>query len=208
LVWRFYPSQGPPITKTYSHAFGGDMFTNPAEGLIQPNGQYAMSLLLPGAGFSRDPVQEVKNDDRLSRELTGLNSLIARSVKWSVDVDGVLFSNGVYVGPDSAKYFDFVKAKYGGGRDLIQELVDKINGNQPYASIFAHAQSYASITDKDLEAPFPDFRTRMTDPVYTYNKIKTNMGRHIIARRDRYGEQAAIDFIIQNSKLQIPLVKH
>jgi hypothetical protein len=207
VIWRFYPSQGAPIERTYSHSFSNQMFNNPAESLIKPNGRYGMCLLSPSAGFSSQKTQEIKNNDQLKNQLNQLNGLIARSVKWSVDIDGVLFSNGVYVGADSAKYFDFYNAKFKGARDLIDELMRKLNNNEPYADVFAHAQSYASITDADLQSPFPDFRQRMTNPVYIYNSVKTQMARQVIKRRTNFGEQATIDYIRQSSKLYIPLVK-
>jgi hypothetical protein len=208
VIWRFYPSQGAPIERTYSHSFSNQMFNNPAESLIKPNGKYGMCLLLPSAGFSSQKTQEIKKNNQLTNQLNQLNSLIARSAKWSVDIDGVLFSNGIYVGADSAKYFDFYNTKYKGARDLIEELMQKLNDNKPHADVFAHAQAYASITDAELEAPFSDFRQRMNNPVYVYNSVKTQMARQIIKRRTNFGEQATIDFIRQSSRFHISLVKH
>jgi hypothetical protein len=81
--------------------------------------------------------------------------------------------------------------------------------NEPYANVFAHAQSYASrYADFEVqrEVQLSDMPQRMRDPVYIYNSVRTQMGRQVIKRRTNFSEQAAIDFIIQSSKGHIPLV--
>jgi hypothetical protein len=87
--------------------------------------------------------------------------------------------------------------------------MQKLNNNEPYANVFAHAQSYASrYADFEVqrEVQLSDMPQRMRDPVYIYNSVRTQMGRQVIKRRTNFSEQAAIDFIIQSSKGHIPLV--
>jgi hypothetical protein len=211
LIWKFYPSQGAPITNSSTSSYGNTFSNNPAQGLIKPNGKYARSLLMSGTVVAyagpEPPKLEIKNDERYKRQLDNLNGKLARSVKWSVDIDGVLFSNGIFVGPDTLKTFDSLNARFKGEKDLIEELMQILNNNQPIADVFAHAQPLASITNAELEASYPDFRDRMRNPDYIYKRTKSNMARQVIERRNRLGEQASIDFIKQRSKEYIPLVK-
>ncbi|MCI0663427.1 MAG: hypothetical protein L0220_20365 [Acidobacteria bacterium] len=212
VVWRFYPSKGEPITKTYvARHSNSPVFYDPTKGLIKPNGRYAMCLLLPSAGISVENAQglkqEIKNDDKLQNQLAHLNGLIARSVKWSVDVDGVLFSNGIYVGPDSSKTFDRLNARIKGARDLIEELMQKLNNNQSNAEVLAHAKPLAEIKDADLRAEYPSIAQKHHDLEYTYKLSKIRMARQIVARQQRFGDQSAIDDIKQSSQSFIPMVK-
>ncbi|MGH9842737.1 MAG: hypothetical protein ACREEM_28670 [Blastocatellia bacterium] len=208
IIWRFYPSQGEPIPQTFAfNSIPNNVFNAPGRGLIQPGEQYPLCLLLERAGFGRERATEIKGDDDARRRLERVNALIARSVKWSVSVDGVLFSNGVFIGPDTIKYFDVLSARIRGARDIINELQQKLSAGEPNDAVFAHARSYASITDEALEAPYPDRPLRFHNPDYAYNSYKTNMGRQAIALRENESEAKAIEFIGHNSRQQIALIK-
>jgi hypothetical protein len=212
VIWKFYPSQGEPILKIFTYFHANQFFSDPTLNMIPPNGRLVHCLLLHSYGFAptKSREREIKNDEQLQHQLNHLNALIARSEKWSVDLDGVLFSNGIYVGPDSAKYFDQLNARFKGARDAIDELMQKLNNNEPYANAFAHAQSYASRyadLEAQAQAQLSDMPQRMRDPAYIYDETKMQMGHQVMKRRENFGEQAAIDFIRRSSEGHIPLVK-
>jgi hypothetical protein len=205
VVWNFYPPQGEPIKRSHSFSFmGNQVFNKVSDSLIRPGEQYPLSLLLESAGFGRQKAREIKLDDQVNQRLEGVNMLIARSVKWSVDIDGVLFSNGVFVGSDTLKYFNALDAQTRGARDMITELAKRLDAGE---DVFAFARPIAEVTDEALEAPYPDRRERMRNPEYIYNLAKTQMARQAVARRKNYGEQTVIEWIRENSKSYIPLVK-
>lgn len=209
VVWRFYPSGGEPIMQSYSFSFmGNSVFNNVAESLIKPGEQYPLSLLLDSVGFGRQRAQEIKSDGQTKQRLERVNAQIARSVKWSVEIDGVLFSNGVCVGPNTTKYLDLLDARIRGARDMVNELANRLDAGEPAADVLAHARSFAEITDERLEAPLPDFRERMHNPESAYNQAKTGMARQAVARDKNFGgERAMIEWIRESSRMHIPLVK-
>lgn len=209
VVWRFYPSNGEPIMQSYSFSFmGNSVFNNVAESLIKPGEQYPLSLLLDSVGFGRQRAQVIKSDGQTKQRLERVNAQIARSVKWSVEIDGVLFSNGVCVGPNTTKYLDLLDARIRGARDMVNELANRLDAGEPAADVLAHARSFAEITDEQLEAPFPDFRERMHNPELAYNQAKTGMARQAVARDKNFGgERAMIEWIRENSRMHILLVK-
>src|SRR5215510_826506 len=211
VVWRFYPSKGEAITRTVRMKHSDSpTFRDATVGLIKPQGHFPVSLLLSAGGHLSNDVEsrkEIKNDKEFQSKLAGLNALLSRSVKWSVDIDGVLFSNGVFVGPDTAKNFDNLGAQVNGDRDLIAEAMQKINIKTPTSEVFANIKVVAAIKDKDIMDQYPDPRKRMTSPEFHYDMAKSAMARRIIGVLNTSGEQAAIDFIKQNAQSQIQVVK-
>jgi len=51
---------------------------------------------------------------------------LSESVKVIVSIDGVLFADGTFVGPDSQGYFGSLKAEIDARRDLVEEIASGV----------------------------------------------------------------------------------
>jgi hypothetical protein len=124
IVWRFYPSNdapfryllnGAPFTVSQGEGLAGDpVFNNELGGVINPSGHCPYNLVLRNLylvlGKHRFGVQwstGTRPSDEPKKRLDQIKAMLAASVRWSVDIDGVLFDDGVFIGPDTAHQDEF-----------------------------------------------------------------------------------------------------
>ncbi len=208
VIWRFYPSQGKPIERKYSFSFlGNSFFNNASDSLIKPGELYPLCLFAESAGFGRERLRELKSDQQTTNTLSVLNSLLARSTRWSLTIDSVLFSNGVWVGPNTDGFVERLTAQINGARDLLKELAQKLDAGEPVGNLLAHARAYAGAPNEKPEQRMPD-RRQITNPNYLYDWAKKNTARQVLARHERFGgDQAMIEWVREHMRRQISLVK-
>lgn len=206
VSWRFYPSEGAPLERAASCNLISSPVFNDTEGrLVGANQQYTLSLLAQGLGMAGEGVlREMKNDDQTQKNLNAVKSLIARSVRWSFNIDAVMFSNGVMVGPNENGYLDVLTSRINGARDLIREVSEKFNRSE---DAWAHAASYAATTEEKIEAQFPDFRARIKNHEFAYKIAKHSAAQTIVTQKKNLGEKNALDWITKMSSRQIPLTR-
>ncbi len=209
IIWTFYMPGQQPIPQTFVSIHANEMFSGRAvEGLITPKGKHGFCLMQNNSGIGeRQGIRKIEADNAIRNRLARLNNLLNNSEKWSVEIGGSVFADGTFVGTNTNGFFEYLTAFWGGKRDLIRELVAKINSGEPYSNVFAHAQAFAVITDEQLKAPFQDMRDYAGDPFYSYNRQRRNLARHIVKYREQRGDDAAINLIIGYSKDYVPLVK-
>src|SRR5215475_4473636 len=208
LGWRFYPSEGKPIEHKYSYSFlNSSFFNDVSSSLIKSGELYPLCLFAESVGFRRERLREIKSDPQVTNTLSILNSLLARSTRWSVTIDSVLFSNGVWVGPNTDGYVERLTAQINGARDLLKELAQKLDAGEPIADVLAHAQANGGPPDEVFDKGVMD-RQKMADPNYHYERAKKNAARQALARQKNFGgDQAMIAWIRGHTRHQIPLVK-
>mgnify|MGYP000222805350 CR=1 FL=1 len=207
VIWKFYPSAGQPITQSFTQIAMDDIFNNTSHNLIGSGGLRGISLLAQNGGFGTPTGQitEIKDDEWTQAQLARLNTLLSHSVRWSVEIDGALLSNGLYVGLDATSRFAFLQAKIQGARDMINELA--LKAGDPGALV-GFAQEAAKVTMEDLEKKFPDVRTRMKNPEYAYAQSRRQIALRTLAERETNGgNTAAVDFIQAGTRNQIAIVR-
>jgi hypothetical protein len=169
-------------------------------GLIKA-GQQSPWSLLEGHGFSR--LKAIMDPGKLSlleERRDNIKARFARNDRWSVDVDGVLFSDGVFAGPDSARWFDRFEQRVKAARDLIADLNRMLDNGE---DALAHAEQFASITNERLAELYP----AAIPNAQAYGLIKRITAKNVIARLQKSGGQAAVEWIRECAKFQIPLVR-
>ncbi|MFN0110759.1 MAG: hypothetical protein ACKVZH_18015 [Blastocatellia bacterium] len=208
IIWRFYPSAGAPIPQTFTFTALDNIFSNTASvNLIESsNASRGMSLLSRdmGLGGEFNRITEIKDDQYTQTLINRLNELLAQSVRWTVEIDGLLLSNGLYVGPDNAGFFNVLQSEIKGTRDLVAELAQKTG--DPVA-FFAQASTEAKVTKEALESKYPNFRERMRSTGYAYEVARQQLALRVMSERERLGDKAAIDFISTATMNQIALVR-
>jgi hypothetical protein len=222
VIWRFYPSQGKPIEHKYEYSFmSNSFFDDVSDSLIKSGELYPLCAFVNSAGFGRERLREIKSDPQMTDTLSAIKSLLARSTRWSFTIDSVLFSNGVWVGPNKNGYVELLSARINGARDMLKELAQKLDAGEPIDNVLAHAQSYAGPQDEPPANRMMD-RQKLTDPNYQYEWAKKNAARQVLARQKMLSgdqknfsgdqknisrDQIMIEWIRGHTRKQIPLVK-
>ena len=167
--------------------------------LIKAGAQSPWSLL-EGADFLNQKIDLAKNEAGRKEERDRVKAQFARIAKWSVEVDGVLFSDGVFAGPDTGHWFDRFEAGVRGARDFLAELNQKLDKGE---DALAYAEQCASITNEQIEAIYPTALPGGRE--YALSKKGTAM--NVSRLRQKSGEQATVEWIRESAKSQIPLVR-
>ena len=202
LVWRPYPQKGWPLPFYEGAGVSIDpVFNDVSRSLIKPGEQCPWSIL-KGHGFWWQKAVIAPTDVH-PEEIR--EALLAASPKWSVDVDGALFDDGVFAGPDTDLWFDQYEARIRTARDLIAELNQKLDDGE---DAFAYAEQCASITKEQIEALYRNGGSHASEIVIIHAALSKKMtAMNVIARRRYSGEQAAIEWIRASAKSQVPLVR-
>jgi hypothetical protein len=182
-----------------------------SRGLIKAGNQCPWSLL-EGSYFWRQKAILATTDARKEERREHLKARFGRIARWSVDFDGVLFSDGVFAGPDTAMWFNNFETQVRAARDLIAELNRKLDDGE---DALAHAEQCASITIERIDeqcAPITNEQIEAIHPsAISYERIyasaRKTTAMNVILRRQKSGEQAAVEWIRENAKSQIPLVR-
>jgi hypothetical protein len=191
-----------PVSLAMQVSIGGE-FTQMSWGMSRPlikAGAQSPWSLLEGADFLNRKIDLAKNEARLKEKRDRVKAQFARIARWSVDVDGVLFSDGVFAGQDTSLWFDSFEAKVRATRDFIAELNRKLDDGE---DAFAYAEQCASITIEQIEAIYPTPLPGARE--YALSKKVGAMG--VIMRRQKSGEQATVEWVRASAKSQIPLVR-
>jgi hypothetical protein len=208
VIWRFYPSKGEPIQRKYEFSFlSSPFFDDVSYSLIKSGELYPLCPFVESVGFGRERLREIKSSPETANTLSVLNTLLARSTRWSFTIDSVLFSNGEWVGPNTSGHAERMTAQINGARDLLKELAQKLDAGEPIANILGHAKAYAGPLDEKPAQRMPD-RQKMNDPNYIYEWAKKNAARQALARQKQPGgDQAMIEWIREHRNHQIALIK-
>jgi hypothetical protein len=208
VVWRFYSSQGQAIERTYEFSsINSSFFDDVSDSLIKSGEHYPLCLFAQSVGFGREPMSELKSDAQMTETLSAINTLMARSTRWSFTIESVLFSNGVWVGPNSTGYVERMTARINGARDLLKELAQKLDAGEATANVLAHARAYAGPADEPASKRMMD-RERINDPNYHYEWAKKNAAREALARQKNFGgDKSMIEWVRQHTSRQIELVR-
>ena len=169
--------------------------------MIKPGGQCPWSLL-DGYWFISQKVVSSTGEDTRREQRDQEKKKLAAIDKLSVEIDGVLFSDGSFVGPDTELKFDQFEANNRGALDMIAELNRKLDAGD---DAFAYAEQCASITWEQIKELYPDppLYARSQEIVYMWEKKTAAKG--IVFQWHVTGKQAMIEWIREKANPRIPL---
>jgi len=203
LSWSPYPREsGTPISQGVESSYLLE-FNNLWRNLIPAGTQCAWSAL-DGLRFMNQKRSYPKGGDNQRKERDDVKKRLAANDKWSVDINYVLFGNGVFAGPDTDLEFDQDEAKNRGRVDMFAGLNQKLDKGE---DIFAHVEGYALITRPQIEALYPDARAILPNLEQLYAISKKSAAMNVINRRQKFGELATVEWIRESAKSHIPLVR-
>jgi hypothetical protein len=169
--------------------------------MIKPGGQCPWSLL-DGYWFFAQKVISLAGEDTRRERRDQEKKKLAAIDKLSVEIDGVLFSDGSFVGPDSELKFDWFEASNRGALDMIAELNRKLEDGE---DAFAYAEQCASIPWEQIKELYPDPRLYARSPEIVYMWEKKMAAKGIVLQWHVAGKQAMIERIRENANPRIPL---
>jgi hypothetical protein len=129
---------------------------------------------------------------------------LSNSVEMRVSIDGVLFVDGTYVGPDTNNYFELFRGKIAANRELDTEIAQLINNGASPKAIMNHLEKVANTKSSEVQIPPGE------DPQYAFGKWrqKTSYARLLSLMGKTKGDQAVLDRIQTGlSKPEIKLRK-
>lgn len=206
VVWRFEGAAGKPIPHISTIEAVDGTLNNVSHNLIQAGTSRVFCLLANNGGLDTPYGQAttIKDDEYTQSRRNQLNDLLARSTKWSIEIDSILLSNGLFVGRDTVGRVDTLKSKIQGARDLAAELQSKSND---IGSFLAHAQAVTGVSREDLEKKYPDIRARLKSPAYFYEESRRQFALRVLAEHNTSGQTAALDFVNNSLKNQVAVVR-
>jgi hypothetical protein len=153
---------------------------------IAPKGNRLFSLL----GFSDDAHPRFNlrgNRGDIARQLS-------ESVKVTISVDGVLFADGAFVGPDTNKNFEKYKAEAEAWTTMLTEVAEGLNGNE---EAMRRIELLAEGKLKGTKLPSGEDASQ-------YQMMMQGYARRILSIRARSGDKAVLDGI--NAELSKPRI--
>jgi hypothetical protein len=129
---------------------------------------------------------------------------LSNSVKVTVSIDGALFVDGTYVGPDTNNYFELFRGQIEANRDLDGEIDRLANDGAKPEAIINHLERVSHTQSNEVQIPPGE------DPQYSFGKWmqKSSYARLLLVMRKKRGDQAVLDHVrTELSKPQITLRK-
>ena len=129
---------------------------------------------------------------------------LSNSVEVKVTIDGVLFVDGTYVGPDTNNYFELFRGKIAANRELDNEIAQLINNGANPKAIMNHLEKVANTKSSEVQI-LPG-----EDPQYAFGKWmqKNSYARLLSLMGKTKGDQAVLDRVRTGlSKPEIKLRK-
>jgi hypothetical protein len=126
---------------------------------------------------------------RVGGGTASITDQLSRSVKVAVSVDGILFTDGTYVGPDTNNYFELFRGQIEANRDLDGEIDRLVNSGATPEAIATHLKGVSSSQSSDVQI-LPG-----EDPQYAFGKWrqKKSRARILLLMREKRGDQAVLD---------------
>jgi hypothetical protein len=201
LTWSLYPREGgTPISQSVASSNRLE-FNNLSRSLIPPGAQCAWSAL-DGLWFKNRNMDYPTGGDSRRKERDHVKKRLEANDKWSVDIDCVLFSDGVFAGPDTYLKFDQLEVENRGRVELIAELNRKLDDGE---DAFAYAEQCASIPWEEINALYPDPRLYARSPELVYTWEKKMAARFVVFIWQAAGKQATVEWIREKTNPKFPL---
>ncbi len=142
--------------------------------------------------------------EKLSNDILELQKLMENCTEWSVSLDGVFFSNGTFIGPNTTDYFERVKARLDAKIEVLNEIsrifaLPATSQAQSHAVVFKYAERLL----KETPAKKPGFSAEAF-----YDRSKHNFAKEIIGQRTKSSDEQAIKNVLNEMPYRhIKLVK-
>lgn len=108
--------------------------------MIEPGGAHLFSLLPSSAG---DAGTERESQREARQKFS--SELLARYPEITVSIDGVFFDDGTFVGPDTTRFFEKMRAQVDAKLDLVTGISEKVKLGKPHHEIIKDVEGVAAL---------------------------------------------------------------
>jgi hypothetical protein len=115
----------------------------------------------------------------------------------TISVDGVVFEDGTFVGPDTTGFFATVQSYVNARRDLQQEIAFAVGHNKSVDEIFGYVEELAN-------APFPN---KKLSPADMYDVYKKTLAQEMLQMRTASSPQQAVEFQLRQFRKKGPKLR-
>lgn len=132
---------------------------------------------------------------------SNLTRQLADSVKVSVSINGLLFVDGTFVGPDDKNHFELFRGRAEANRELNTEIAQLINDGAKLEAIMKHLEKVANIKSSEVQL----LPGETSEHSFGNWMQKTSHARGLLWLGKNKGEQALLERV--RSELSIPEIK-
>jgi hypothetical protein len=189
VKWELLQPDGRSVSHNRGHGSALTVVSNgkPAQLMedIIPNGNQLFSLI------------ELSNNSNTRFRMGGgidIARQISESVKVSVSVDGVLFVDGTFVGPDTTNYFERLKAEAEARIEVMAQIAQALSGDSEAM------KRIELLADGKLDGT----QSAVGKGPSEYQFMKQRYAKPILASRKKLGDKAVLEGI--NAELSKPRV--
>ena len=180
--------------------------------MIRPNATWFISL-----GAPSEPVSEaatgmtsgghvaiaLSDESRTDRPYNRasiqelVNTELAKYTSITVSIDGVVFEDGTFVGPDTTNFYSEIKAEMKASYDVLHEIEVGVKDGTPIDEVFKHIEEMANAPATQL-GPAPT-----TTEFYSF--YKKLFAKDTLGTKNLYGAEEAVKRALK--QLSTPWVK-
>lgn len=146
---------------------------------IVPNSNRLFSLI--------DSVEDSERQFRMGGGSPDLVRQLSESVKVTVSIDGVLFTDGLFVGPDTKNYFARLSAEIEANRDLNAEIAQLADTSVKPEAITNHLETLANGQLNVAQ--------QSSGENLGYSIMKKRYATRLLTMRKAKGDRAVLEFI-------------
>jgi hypothetical protein len=200
LRWELTRPDGVVVTENNQYvtkySLTGDGVSDSDGHTIRSN---AALLAFPGFAMAQDTAGLNNGDPKFAAYLERVGSNSAQYVSVTVSLDGVVFEDGGFVGPDATGFYGKVKALIDADRDLRREIETKVKSGKSADDIFTH------VTE---EAGKPKVRIRPNSTAEDhYNYFKRAAAEELLSMREVSGNDKTLKHALRPSKKPWPQLR-
>lgn len=145
---------------------------------------------------TQDENIDVTNNPEVKTYLENLNVEMAQYVSITVTLDGVFFSDGTFVGPDSTGFFDRVKSTRDAKLDFLLNIKNGLQQGKSTEQVFEQIETVA-------KQPEIKGGPRLT-PTEHYNKAMKEETKALLRMKNIVGSSKALNTALQSIGTQYP----
>lgn len=154
----------------------------------EPSGRGTSFATLDSARHRDEAERAVREKDQ-GASLNVLAEELAQASSITVSLDGVIFDDGTFAGPDSTGFFSRVKAMIDAEHDLLTEMELSLKEHKTPAAVFRHIEEVAQGPAVQLR---PD-----SQPDELYNHYKSRYAKKFLRAKGAIGDEQFIAGALQ-----------
>jgi hypothetical protein len=173
-------------------------FVSPAGSLSEDDSSMIMGYATGSTDRgTQDQIRQQAGDNRYAALISTVKAELQQYTSITISVDGVVFEDGGFVGPDTTGFFVSIQAYLNAKRDLLEEIDFAIKRNRGIDRIFSDIEEIANSEPSERKLNQAD--------LYTF--YKKMQAKEVLRLRTAMSDQRAMEMLQQQYRKQWPRFK-